>query len=333
MKKINNYLTDIDGVHVGHAQNFDALTGCSVILVPKGAVAGVDQRGGAPGTRETDLLHPMHLVDKVHAVLLTGGSAYGLDAAAGVMRYLEKNGVGFDTGVAKVPIVPAAVIFDLAIGSADIRPDAEMGYSACENSVQGGTERGNIGAGTGATVGKLLGPNQAMKSGLGSATLDLGNGLLVSAMAVINAFGDVYDPETGKILAGTRTMIKGPVKIGVGEFFADTMTSMKTLAGKTILNFAGRQNTVIGVVATNAAFDKEEINKVAQMAHDGLARVIKPAHTMMDGDTIFSLATGKKPADVNLIGAYAAEVFAMATIDAVLSAKPVGGLPCSSEIG
>lgn len=333
MKNLKNYITDIDGVYVGHAQNLDALTGCTVILTPIGAVAGVDQRGGAPGTRETDLLHPMHLVAKVHAILLTGGSAYGLDAASGVMRYLEETGAGFDTGVAKVPIVPAAVIFDLAIGNPAIRPDGEMGYAACLNSKSLIAERGNIGAGTGATVGKLLGPGQSMKSGLGSASLEIGNGLLVAAIVVVNAFGDVYDPETGGVLAGTRSLHKGPVKIGNGEYFADTMQSMKTLAGKTILNFAGRHNTVIGVVATNARLTKDDINKVAQMAHDGLARVIKPAHTMLDGDTIFSLATGKKFADVNLIGAYAAEVFSMATLDAVRAAQPAGGLPTASAHG
>ena len=195
MAELKNYLTDINGILVGHAQDLNALTGCTVILCPNGAIAGVDQRGGAPGTRETDLLHPMHLVEKVHAILLSGGSAFGLDAASGVMRYLEEHGFGYDTGVAKVPIVPAAVIFDLAIGSSSVRPDAAMGYSACVNSRNTSTEQGNIGAGTGASVGKLLGVENSMKSGLGSATIEAGNGLLVSAMVVVNAFGDVIDPE------------------------------------------------------------------------------------------------------------------------------------------
>jgi L-aminopeptidase/D-esterase-like protein len=331
MAELKNYLTDISGILVGHAQDLNALTGCTVILCPNGAISGVDQRGGAPGTRETDLLHPMHLVEKVNAILLSGGSAFGLDAASGVMRYLEELGFGFDTGVAKVPIVPAAVIFDLALGSSGIRPDAAMGYSACVNSRNSSIEQGNIGAGTGASVGKLLGVENSMKSGLGSATIESGNGLLVSAMAVVNAFGDVFDPETNQIIAGTRTMHKGPVKIGQGDYFADTMATMKTFAGKAILNFAGRQNTVIGVVASNARLSKEETNKVAQMAQDGLARVVRPAHTMLDGDTIFALSTGKKAADVNLIGAYAAEAFSLAILNAVNAAKPLAGLPSASD--
>jgi L-aminopeptidase/D-esterase-like protein len=331
MPHLKNYLTDINGIFVGHAQDEIAMTGCTVILCPEGATAGVDQRGGAPGTRETDLLHPMHLVEKVNAILLSGGSAFGLDAASGVMRYLEELGFGYDTGIAKVPIVPAAVIFDLALGSSGIRPDAAMGYSACVNSRNSSIEQGNIGAGTGASVGKLLGVENSMKSGLGSATIEAGNGLLVAAMAVVNAFGDVFDPETNQIIAGTRTMHKGPVKIGQGDYFADTMATMKTFAGKAILNFAGRQNTVIGVVASNARLNKEETNKVAQMAQDGLARVVRPAHTMLDGDTIFALSTGKKAADVNLIGAYAAEAFSLAILNAVNAAKPLAGLPSASD--
>jgi L-aminopeptidase/D-esterase-like protein len=206
-----------------------------------------------------------------------------------------------------------------------------MGYSACVNSRNSSSGQGNIGAGTGASVGKLLGPEFSMKSGLGSATVEAGNDLLVSAMVVVNAFGDVIDPGTNQIIAGTRTMNKGPLKIGLGDYFADTMATMKTFAGKTVLNFAGRQNTVIGVVASNARLSKEETNKVAQMAQDGLARVVKPAHTMLDGDTIFALSTGKKAADVNLIGAYAAEAFSMAILNAVRAAKPVAGLPSANN--
>lgn len=332
MSKLKNNVTDIHGILLGHAQDLEGMTGCSVVLYPDGAVGGVDQRGGAPGTRETDLLRPMHLVDKVHAILLSGGSAYGLDAASGVMRYLEENGIGFDTGVAKVPIVPAAVIFDLMIGRADVRPDAKMGYEACMNAAISNLEQGNVGAGTGATVGKLLGVEQSMKSGLGSATIDVGNGLLVSALVVVNAFGDVYDPETNQILAGTRTLIKGPIKGGMGDYFADTLATMKTFAGKTILGIATEHNTVIGVIVTNAKLNKEETNKVAQMAHDGLARAIRPAHTMMDGDTIFALATGKKTANVNLIGAYGAEAFTRAIINAVNTAKPLANLPSSNSL-
>ncbi|MBA4421462.1 MAG: peptidase S58 [Anaerolinea sp.] len=332
MPKLNNYLTDISDLSVGHAQDIEALTGCTVILCHKGATAGVDQRGGAPGTRETDLLHPMHLVNKVHAILLAGGSAFGLDAASGVMRYLEEKGIGFDTGIVRVPIVPAAVIFDLAIGRSDIHPNAEMGYKACMDASSNSFLQGNVGAGTGATVGKLFGMNGAMKSGLGSATVEAGNGLLVSALVIVNAFGDVINPLTGTIIAGTRTLVKGPIKVGSGDYFADTLATMKTLAGKTILTFAGKSNTVIGVVATNAKLDKEEINKVAQMSHDGLARVIQPAHTMFDGDTIFSISCGKLPADVNLIGACAAEAFSLAVINAVQTAKPAGGLPSLNSL-
>jgi len=315
---------------VGHAQNLDALTGCTVVLCESGAVGGVDQRGGAPGTRETDALRPMHLVDQVHGVLLTGGSAFGLDAASGVMRYLEERGVGFNTGVAKVPIVPAAVLFDLAIGRADIRPDAAMGYEACQKASNATPGQGNVGAGTGATVGKVLGPKQAMKSGIGTASMDIGGGIIVGAIVAVNAFGDVVDPENQQIIAGARSVSSGPIKIGATESFADTLQTMKTLVGRVVLDFAGRQNTVIGVVATNARLSKEEVNKVAQMAHNGLALTLRPAHTMMDGDTIFALATGQRKADVNIVGAFAAQVTAQAIIQAVKAAQPAGGLPAAS---
>jgi len=327
MPKTVNYLTDIQGIFVGHAQDNEALTGCTVILCPEGAVAGVDQRGGAPGTRETDLLRPLHMVEKAHAIVLAGGSAFGLDAASGVMRYLDEKKIGFNAGNVKVPIVPAAVIFDLAIGNPGIRPDLAMGYLACQNSVSQSPIRGNIGAGCGATVGKLFGMSGAMKSGLGSATVKAGSSILVSALVVVNAFGDVIDPGTNRILAGTRTIKQGPIKLGSDAYFADTLASMKTLAGKVILGIAGNSNTVIGVVATNARLTKDEVNKVAQMAQDGLARCIRPAHTMLDGDTIFALSTGKIKSDVNLIGACAADALSNAIIDAVKSAEPAGGLP------
>jgi len=301
-----------------------------VVLCESGAVGGVDQRGGAPGTRETDALRPMHLVDQVHGVLLTGGSAFGLDAASGVMRYLEERGVGFNTGVAKVPIVPAAVLFDLAIGRADIRPDAAMGYEACQNASNAVPAQGNVGAGTGATVGKVLGPKQAMKSGIGTASMDIGGGIIVGAIVAVNAFGDVVDPENQHIIAGARSVSSGPIKIGATESFADTLQTMKTLVGRVVLDFAGRQNTVIGVVATNARLSKEEVNKVAKMAHNGLALSLRPAHTMMDGDTIFALATGQRKADVNIVGAFAAQVTAQAIIQAVKAAQPAGGLPAAS---
>jgi L-aminopeptidase/D-esterase-like protein len=331
MMKLRNAITDVPGILVGHAQNEEALTGCTVILCEKGAVGGVDQRGGAPGTREVDALHPMHLVNKVHGVVLAGGSAFGLESATGVMRYLEEKGVGFDTRIAKVPIVPAAILFDLGIGKADVRPDAAMGYLACQNASSEPPAEGNVGAGTGATVGKILGQAQCMKSGVGTASLEVGAGVIVGAIVAVNAFGDVIDPSTGKIIAGARSKDVGPLHIGAPGYFADTMQVMQTLIGRTALGFGSRGNTVIGVVATNAKLDKEAINKVAQMAHDGLARTIRPAHTMLDGDTIFAIATGEHAADVNIIGAYAAEVFAQAILRAVRLAKPVAGIPAISQ--
>jgi L-aminopeptidase/D-esterase-like protein len=306
----HNAITDVPGIRVGHAADREALTGCTVVLCPpRGAVGGVDQRGGAPGTRETDLLRPGHLVERVHAVLLAGGSAYGLDAASGVVRWLEERGIGFDTRVAKVPIVPAAILYDLDVGRADVRPDAAMGYAACRAAGRGPVAEGRAGVGIGCTVGKMLGPGQASPAGLGTASVDLGGGLVVGALVAVNAFGDVVDPQTGAILAGARALSGGG--------FADTLATMKGMVGKTILRFAGRSHTVIGVVATNARLTKEETNKVAQMAHDGLARAVRPAHTMFDGDTLFALATGGRRADVNLVGAYAAEVVAQAIVRAV----------------
>ncbi|PWB50281.1 MAG: peptidase S58 [Anaerolineales bacterium] len=329
--KLNNTITDVPGVIVGHAQNDEALTGCTVILCEKGAVGGVDQRGGAPGTREVDALHPMHLVSKVHGVVLAGGSAFGLEAATGVMRYLEERGVGFDTRIVKVPIVPAAILFDLGIGRSDIRPDASMGYLACQNASAEPPAEGNVGAGTGATVGKILGPAQCMKSGIGTFSMEIGAGVIVGAIAAVNAFGDVIDPTSGQIIAGARSKDVGPLHIGAPGYFADTLQVMKTLIGRTALGFGSRGNTVIGVVATNARLDKEEINKVAQMAHDGLARTIRPAHTMVDGDTIFAIATGDHNVDVNIVGAYAAEVFAQAILRAVRAARLVAGVPAINE--
>ncbi|MBN1535233.1 MAG: P1 family peptidase [Anaerolineales bacterium] len=325
-------ITSIPGIRVGHAQDFDALTGCTVILCPKGATGGIDQRGGAPGTRESDALHPMHLVEKVHAIALAGGSAFGLDAAAGVMKYLEEQGVGFETGAGKVPTVPAAILFDLNIGKKEIRPDAAMGYQACLNASKTPPQEGNYGAGTGATVGKILGMGQAVKAGIGCAAMDIGNGVFVAAIFAVNAFGDVIDPSNGKILAGARSLQKGPIHIGSEETFADTQSIMKSFIGRTSLGFASRANTVIGVVASNARLNKEETNKVAQMAQDGLARCIRPAHTMVDGDTIFAISTGPKKADVNIIGAFAAEVTSQAILRSVKMAKSIGGVPSICEL-
>jgi L-aminopeptidase/D-esterase-like protein len=330
-RKLNNAITDVPGLRVGHAQDDEALTGCTVVLCEAGAVGGVDQRGGAPGTRETDALHPLHLVNVVHAVVLSGGSAFGLDAASGAVRYLEERGVGFDVRVARVPIVPAAILFDLGVGNPRVRPGPEMGYQACLNASADPPAEGNFGAGTGATVGKIFGLAGAMKGGVGTASLAIGSGVIVGALAAVNVFGDVVDPASGEIVAGVRCIEKGPLKVGAGPVFADTMEVMKSLVGRTVLGFAARENTVIGVVATNARLDKEQINKVAQMAQDGLARTVRPAHTMLDGDTIFALATGAKKADVNIVGAYAAEVFARAILRAVLAAKPSAGLPSAGS--
>ena len=324
---MKNTITDVPGIEVGQAQDLDALTGVTVILCRKGAVGGVDQRGGAPGTRETDLLNPINLVEKVHAVVLAGGSAFGLDAAGGVMKYLEEQKIGFDVGVARIPIVPAAILFDLALGRADVRPTPEMGYRAAAAANAEVVAEGNVGAGTGASVGKIFGNAGAMKSGLGTASIDIGGGIIVGALVAVNAYGDVVDPKTGEIVAGARSTKLGPLTLGSPGYFADTLATMKTFAGRMIEGFAMRSNTVIGVVATNAKLTKPEANKMAQMAQDGLARAIRPAHTMLDGDTIFALATGQKNADVSLVGAFAAEAFAEACVRAVKAAKGAGGLP------
>src|SRR3990172_6722408 len=231
--KLKNSITDVPRIEVGHAQNFEAITGCTVVICRRGATAGVDVRGGAPGTRETDLLNPINLVDAVHAVMLAGGSAFGLDAASGAMRYLEEQGIGFDTGAARVPIVPSAILYDLGVGRADIRPDAPMGYEACVNATDGAVAEGNVGAGTGASVGKFFGQKQAMKSGLGSASMSIGNGLIVGALAVVNAFGDVVDPDKGEIIAGVRSNEAGGLRVGTPGYFADTLQLMKSSPERT----------------------------------------------------------------------------------------------------
>lgn len=325
--KFNNAITDVPGIEVGQAQDDEALTGCTVILCRKGAVGGVDVRGSAPGTRETDLLNPINLVDKIHAVVLAGGSAFGLDAASGVMKYLAEQNIGYGLGAIRVPIVPAAILFDLGISKIVRHPDAEMGYAAISAAQGGLILEGNRGAGTGATVGKIFGKSGAMKSGLGTASIEIGGGVFVGAIVAVNAFGDVLDPVTGQIIAGARTPKLGPLKLGGSSQFADTLKVMKSFPGRTILNLTIGSNTVIGVVATNAKFNKPQVTKVAQMAHDGLARAIRPSHTMLDGDTIFALSTGRKKADVSSVGAFAAEALAMAIVRAVKAARPAGGLP------
>ena len=329
---MNENIPFLPGLRIGHAQNDEALTGCTAILCEQGAVGGVDQRGGAPGTRQTDALTPMHLVDRVHAVVLSGGSAFGLDAASGVVRYLEEKGIGFDVRVARVPIVPSAILFDLGIGRADIRPDAAMGYTACLNATESYPAEGNVGAGTGATVGKILGVERAMKSGLGCARILINSSIIVVAICAVNAFGDIINPVSGEIIAGARIIGEAPSGAGPQGRYANTLEVMRSMAGASMLQFGRRESTVIGVVATNAALNKEGISKVAQMAQDGLARSVRPAHTMLDGDTIFGLSIGNESADVNVIGAFAAEAFAQAVLRAVHAAKPAGGLPSVSSL-
>ena len=308
-------ITDIKGLRVGHATDMAHLTGCTVVLCPpEGCVAGVDQRGSAPGTRETDLLRPGQLVERVNAILLTGGSAFGLAAADGVMRYLEEHGMGFPVGVTVVPIVPAAVIMDLTVGDWRVRPDAAMGYAACQAAAGGPLAEGNVGAGTGASVGKMLGPAGAMKSGLGTASLHLPDGLIVAALMVVNAIGDIVDPANGQIVAGAR--LPG----GGWANSAHLLVYGAPQAG------ASPSNTVIGVIATNAKLDKAQATKVAQMAHDGLARAARPAHTMYDGDTVFALSTGEVQADVTRVGQAAADIMVEAILRAVRLAASAGGL-------
>lgn len=316
MTTLTNSLTDVPGILVGHATNLDAVTGCTVIICPDGTVGGVDQRGGAPGTRETDLLRPMHLVNTVNAVMLAGGSAYGLAAADGVMRYLEEHGKGYSAQGLIVPIVPAAILFDLAIGRSDVRPDAAMGYAACETATAEAVEQGSVGAGTGCRIGGGMGNDFATKGGIGSASVDLGDGLIVAALIAVNAVGDVVD-QSGQIIAGMRQPPDG-------QTFVGSLNLMRTMSRTVEPPSTG--NTVIGVVATNAKFTKEQVNKVAQMAQDGLAHAIRPAHTMFDGDTIFALATGEIEANINAVGAFAAEVVAQAIRNGVNAAVTLGGV-------
>lgn len=319
-------ITDVAGIKVGHFTDSRRPTGCTVILCEDGATGGVDVRGSAPGTRETDLLDPKNLVQQVHAIVLSGGSAFGLETATGVVRWLEERGIGYDVGVAKVPIVPAAILFDLTVGDAKIRPDAEAGYKACKAASANAPAEGNVGAGAGATVGKMFGGKRAMKGGIGTASIKL-DGLTVGAIVAVNAVGDVIDPTTGKLIAGART--------ADGKKLAGTMAGI--LRGEALPPMLGGTNTTIGLVATDAKLDKAQAQKVAQMAHDGLARTINPAHTMFDGDTIFTVATGKttstKPVNVTLIGALAAEAMAQAVVRAIRAAKGIQNLPSAADIG
>lgn len=302
------YITDIDGIKIGHAQDFDAGTGLTVLIPPKNNNCAVEVRGSAPGTRETDLLDPINTVESVNALILSGGSAYGLDAASGLMESLEEDGIGLDVGVGIVPIVPQAVLFDLAYKNPKIRPDKNMGKVAYKNAKSDEDRQGIIGAGTGATVGKILGMESVMKSGLGSATLTEGD-LKVSAIVAVNAFGDVFDYEKGIQIAGP---IKDGNMIKTTDVMANIMNDFSDIANK---------NTTIGIVATNASFDKTKLKKIAQMSHDGFARSINPVHTGFDGDTIFSLATNEIHADLNIVGVMAANAMSRAIANAIYHTK------------
>ncbi|MGH9323167.1 MAG: P1 family peptidase [Vicinamibacteria bacterium] len=319
-----NGLTRVPGIKVGHDTLEERPTGCTVVLTEGGAVAGVDVRGGAPGTRETNLLSPENSVEKVHAIVLSGGSAFGLDAASGVVRYLEERGVGFDVGIAKVPIVPAAILFDLGIGGRpEIRPGPECGYRAAKAATDGVIAEGNVGAGAGATVGKLAGAKRAMKGGIGTAAIELPNGLVVAALVAVNAVGDVVDPATGRVVAGVRAED--------GRSFTDARTLLRS--GSLVRGRPG-ENTTIGVVATNARLTKAQATKVAQMAHDGLARTIVPAHTPGDGDTLFALALGAWEGEggVMTVGSLAAEVTSDAILSAIRNAESIAGFPAARDL-
>ena len=302
------HITDVPNIAVGHAHDDGARTGCTVVLCGgEGAIAGVDVRGAAPGTRETDLLEPGNLVERIHAVLLTGGSVFGLDAACGVVRYLEERSIGYDTGLTRVPIVPAAVIFDLSVGSSRVRPNSEMGYRACESASSSCVQEGQVGAGAGATVGKMLGHATAATGGIGGASRKLASGATIGVLVVVNAFGNIVDPDTGRVLAGVHSEgVERP-----WDPSDPTRRRSKSRKGPHAPMF---ENTTLAVVATDAALSKAQARRVAIMAHDGMARAIRPSHTMYDGDTIFALSTGTVAADVNTIGIAACDLIARAIV-------------------
>ncbi|KAA3618817.1 MAG: peptidase S58 family protein [Calditrichaeota bacterium] len=303
---MKNILGDIPGIKIGHCENKEARTGCTVIFPPNEATAGVDVRGFSPGTREVALLDPLKSVQKIHAIFLTGGSAFGLDGATGVVQFLEENGIGYDTGVARVPIVPAAVIYDLANGSSTVRPDRKMGYQACQNAILDESSNGQIGAGCGATVGKVLGMEMSMAGGIGQASTQIDGGCIVSALSVVNALGDIIDPQKNKIVAGARDKKSG--------HFINSTAWLQGNAGK-LKEMWG--NTTLAVIATNAKLTKLQATKVAQMAHDGFARVINPVHTKFDGDTIFAISCGDIEVEEMVVGTVAAEVVAQSIVKAV----------------
>ena len=317
-------LTDVSGIKVGHFTDTRRPTGCTAILTEGGAVCGVDVRGGSPGTRETDLLDPVSTVEAVHAIVLSGGSAFGLETATGVVRLLEERGVGYALGAAKVPIVPAAILFDLSVGDWRIRPDAKAGYEAARVASEGPVAVGCVGVGAGATVGKLFGMARAMKGGLGTAAAHLPGGAVVAALVAVNGWGDVIDPQSGRPVAGVRTE-DGKSLLGAMDALLDGEAPAGSRAG---------ENTTLGVVATNVALTKAEATKVAQMAHDGLARAIRPVHTPWDGDTLFALSTRELTIEVPsfVVGAVAAEVVARAVLRAAFEATGLPGLPSASDL-
>lgn len=317
-----NTIIDVPGFKVGHATNLEAATGCSVVICPSGTVGGVDVRGGAPGTRETDLLAPHNHVEEVSAVMLSGGSAYGLASADGVMRYLSEHDMGYRSGTGfLVPIVPAAILFDLGMGDSTVRPDREMGYAACEAASDSALEQGTVGAGTGALIGAMRGKAFATKGGIGSASIDLGAGLVVGALVAVNAVGDVLD-EDGNVLAGVR---------GDDGQFLGMMNLLKGMAQQMRPASDARENTVIGVVATNAKLTKAQAKRMAIAAHDGIAQSVRPSHTDFDGDTIFSLASGEIEANPFVISAFAAEAVAQAIRNGIRNATSLDSVRAWNE--
>lgn len=331
-------ITDVDGIRVGHYTDAAAATGCTAVLCEGGAVGGADVRGGAPGTRETDLLRPTALVSEIHAVALSGGSAFGLDAASGVMRYLEERGVGLPFGGAVIPIVPAAILFDLSIGRADVRPTAADGYAACASADAGPVAEGSVGAGTGATAAKIRGRERAVKGGVGTASLQLGGGVIVGALMAVNAVGGVYDADTGRVVAGPRCGDGGAMSDAVRMFTSPECAAPRgdsATGAASSANADAGANTTIGVVATNAALNKAQANRLASAGQDGIALAVRPAHLLSDGDTMFAMATGKTdaPFDINRILAAGAVCVSRAIVSAMESATGLAGVPSASELG
>ncbi len=316
-------IIDIEGIKVGHVSDFEAITGCTVMLFESPATAAVDLRGGGTSTRQIDSLLSHNTFGKIHAILLTGGSAFGLDATSGVIKYLEEKNVGLEVGHGiVVPSVPTAVIFDLGIGDGRIRPDREMGYEACKQATSSEVEEGSVGAGTGATIGKLMGLGHATKGGIGTRSYKLQNGVIVGVLVVVNAFGDVISPTSGQILAGVRNSERGNQFPGTVEMFKQGI----------IRRADSYQNTTLAVVVTNASFSKSELLRISTLAQTGLTKVISPVHTVQDGDMVISVSAGNLKEDVNLLGVIAAELTQKAIIRAVEQSTTLGGIPCSKEL-